>query len=141
MNWRFGRQSFYRQGKYRHRLCRVAVLPNGRHCTARFPSMPLAVATAANWIIPLGGHGKLIGIDGLDAVGAHPDTKRILLVPSREARMHVDHSWSAVSELRRLICIARHVYTSWSVGSAKRSRASTCNAYTSISLARSRGSV
>jgi hypothetical protein len=34
--------------------------------------------TAANWIVPLGGHGLFAGLDGLDHVERHPDTRRVL---------------------------------------------------------------
>jgi hypothetical protein len=42
------------------------------------PPTPQPVAAAGNWIIPLGGHGRLVGLAGLPAVAAHPDTRRIL---------------------------------------------------------------
>ncbi|MEQ8965572.1 MAG: ATP-grasp domain-containing protein [Azospirillaceae bacterium] len=42
------------------------------------PPTPEPHAAAGNWIIPLGGHGRLVEIAGLSAVAAHPDTRRIL---------------------------------------------------------------
>ena len=42
------------------------------------PAAPEPIAAAGNWIIPLGGHGRLVEVIGLKAVAAHPDTRRIL---------------------------------------------------------------
>ncbi len=42
------------------------------------PLTPESLRAASNWIIPLGGHGTLRGIDGLDLVARHPDFRRLL---------------------------------------------------------------
>ncbi len=42
------------------------------------PDIATPIATAGNWIIPLGGHGKLVDIAGLQVVHEHPETKRVL---------------------------------------------------------------
>jgi hypothetical protein len=42
------------------------------------PDIATPIATAGNWIIPLGGHGKLVNIEGLQAVHKHSETKRVL---------------------------------------------------------------
>lgn len=42
------------------------------------PLLPKTVAAAGNWIIPTGGHGRLVEIKGLEEVARHPDTRRIL---------------------------------------------------------------
>lgn len=50
--------------------------------TALLPPVPprsgAARRTAANWIIPLGGHGCFAGLSGLNEVLAHPDTLEVL---------------------------------------------------------------
>lgn len=48
---------------------------------AALPELPYIatpIAAAGNWIIPLGGHGQLVKVEGLRAVHEHPDTRRIL---------------------------------------------------------------
>ncbi len=52
------------------------------------PRVPEPIQAASNWIIPLGGHGVLSGIDGLDIVSRHPDFQRLLrfAVPGTQFR-------------------------------------------------------
>jgi len=45
-----------------------------------WPPQPSGQGKAASsWILPLGGHGLLRAIDGLDAVRSHPDCERVLM--------------------------------------------------------------
>lgn len=46
------------------------------------PELPTAAkpsAAAGNWVIPVGGHGELAGISGLEELRGHPETERILV--------------------------------------------------------------
>lgn len=51
------------------------------------PDAPHAQAAASNWIIPLGGSGTLVDIEGLDEVARHPDFRRLLRFAALGARM------------------------------------------------------
>jgi D-alanine-D-alanine ligase-like ATP-grasp enzyme len=51
----------------------------GRPANQEVPERPgRAARVAANWIVPLGGHGRYSGLRGLDRALVHPDTARVL---------------------------------------------------------------
>lgn len=57
------------------------------HPSTPLPSSPCPLRAASNWIIPLGGSGTLVDIEGLDEVARHPDFRRLLRFAAPGARM------------------------------------------------------
>ncbi len=53
--------------------------PHAEYWPPRVTQPSRSGRAASMWIVPLGGHGVLTGIDGLEAVQQHPDCERILM--------------------------------------------------------------